>query len=149
MVIIIKKYIIAISLLILFKIYEIPLVNNDINLCKYSSIIASNLYENESMVGSVKTEVLDYYIEDNYLYIKPLYNKLTLPIHGIISEANNDYIVIQCSDMEYKISNVKPKLRLYQYYRENELIGYSELIKIEAKSYESLVGLLVINHEQI
>ena len=144
-----KKYIITISLLFLFKIYEIPFVNNEINLCKYSSFVASNLYKNEVMVGSVKKEVLDYYFIDNSLYIKPLNNELALPIHGIVSEACNNYVVIDCSDTRYKISNLKPKIRLYQYYKENELIGYGELIKIDADSYESLVSLLIINHEQI
>lgn len=142
--------IISFSLLFL-KILNINIaIDKEINIYKYLSFISDNLYNDIQSVSSTKVEVVDYEIKDDKLYIETINNEVRLSISGMITEVNCNYIVIQNNSNYYKIYNINNlKFHLYQHYKNNLILGYSDNIIIEANDYNTIVSGLIINYEKI
>ncbi|MBQ9124485.1 MAG: hypothetical protein IJY14_02220 [Acholeplasmatales bacterium] len=138
-------------ILVFFKLLNINIaIDKEINIYKYLSFISSNLYDDIQSVSSTKVEVFDYEIKNNNLYIETINNEVRLPINGMVTEVKDNYIIIHNHNNYYKINNINNlKFHLYQHYKNNLILGYSDNIIIEANDYNTIVSGLIINYEKI
>lgn len=143
-----KKYIIL-AFIFIFCLFNKALVVKEISIFRFSEVFAGNLYDDYSAVSGNKIEVLDYYIYDDYIKIIPINNECRLPINGIITKAIDNEIEIEASDYKYTIKNINPSYYLYQYYKSNNKLGYSDEFYIYGDKCKEIIGSLIINYEEI
>jgi hypothetical protein len=111
------------------KLFEnkLNIFTKNINETKIIAYIAPNLYDYNSVVSSEKIIVIDYFIKDNKLCVKPYNNEIVLPINGLISKCNTNNIIISTTLSTYLRSNVINKdVYLYQYYNSHTNIGKTD-----------------------
>lgn len=144
-----KKYIFVILLLAVVKLCNIEFVTKDIHITGLISGFASNLYAYDDPVSTEAIEVLDYYIDEEGIWITPIKNEVALPFSGIVSEIGGEYVDIQAASSTYRIYGVKPSYFLYQYYKKGSILGVSDMYYIQTADYASVVSYLVINYEAI
>lgn len=144
-----KKYIFSILLVGIIKLFDISFFTNDINICKYLSGFASNIYSYDNTVASEKIYVYDYIINEDSITISSLKNEVILPINGIVSEVGKDYIEIQASNDIYTIYNIDPSYRLYQYYKSQMVLGKASKYIVKCKNISTISAHLVIDYEQV
>lgn len=144
-----KKYIILIFCLVCIKLFNITFITNEINLYGGISTFASNLYLDDEAVSEENIEVIDYEIKDDSLYVTPVNKEVVLPISGIINNITDEYIEIQSASNSYKIYNVDSKYRMYQYYKKNTILGYSDEYYIVSLNYQSIVSHFIFNYEEV
>ena len=131
MVIILKKryYILMILSVVGVKLFDnkLSFITKDINESKIVFIIAPNLYNYDSVVSTNNIAVLDYFIKNDKLFIKPLNNEVVLPINGIISKCSKNELILSTKDCIYKISNLNnSNMYLYQFYNSYTNIGTTD-----------------------
>ena len=95
-------YLLVIGLVLALKLNDNnTIIEKEIELNKLSYLLLG--YDSDILVGDIDIDVFDYYIENNQIVVKPLGSRVILPISGIISEINKDYIVIDSLDNKYYI----------------------------------------------
>ena len=143
-------YLFMVLFTLFIKIFEneIPIITNELKL-NHISYLTLNLYDDIS-VSNILIDVYDYNVYDNKLYIYPINNEVILPISGIVNKISKNYIIISDFNDEYKISNIKKNVYLYQYYNEYTNLGIVEdYYIIESKSINKIVSKLNLNNEEI
>ena len=142
-------YFIVIGLVLALKLNDgNTIIENEIKLNKISFLFLD--YDYDILVGNTDIEVLDYYIENNMLVVKPLANKVILPFSGIISEINKEYIVIESINNNYYIYGLdKTNFLLYKYYYQNQVLGEAPYYKIVCDDVSDVVSYFRINYEII
>lgn len=144
-----KKYLFLILCLGVIKIVNLSFFTKEINICSIVSGFAGNLYLNEITVGSTDIEVIDYSLSDDNLTVIPANSKAILPISGIITDINNNFIKIEGTNSIYYVYNVKSNYRLYQYYNAGDVLGSSEEFIISSDNIIDIVSGYILNYEAI
>lgn len=118
---------------------------------KYINYIAPSLYYDDIPVVSKDIDVIDYFINNDLLYVKPVNNKMVLPISGLITKINKNYIVLSTDDGIYNIMNYNNKLvYLYQYYNSFAELGTTDdYYIIEGKNLKNIVNRLNIIYDEV
>ena len=142
-------YLLVIGLVLALKLNDNnTIIEKEIELNKISYLLLG--YDSDILVGDIDIDVFDYYIENNQLVVKPLGSRVILPISGIISEINKDYIVIDSLDNKYYIYGLdKTNFLLYQYYYHNQVLGEASIYKIVCDDLSDVVAWYKINYEII
>lgn len=140
-------------LLILFFLLGLLLKNTflvkEIEIEKLINIFSLNLHNNEKAVINDKISVLDYYFDNECLYIIPINNEVKLPISGVVTKRDKNIIIIETINGNIYIEGIDSNYYLYQYYNANCILGNSNLISIRSDINEEIVNSLVIDYEAI
>ena len=148
----IYKYCILVLILILnFFISPInKILNKEINLTSITYIFGKSLYD-DITVSNEYVEVIDYYIDNNLLYIFPINGEIKLPINVSIMKIDKEEIEVVDNNIRYYIYNIDKKNKsLYQYVHANDVLGYtSDYYIIKCENIDYIVGKLIINYESI
>ena len=144
-----RKYIYLIFSLIICSVLNIDFIYDEINIHNYIYLFARNLYNYEIAVSSENIEVIDFYIYNEQLIIKPMSNKVVLPISGLITDLGENYIIIQNNEGTYRLDNIESNYFLYQYYNNYQILGSSEFLIITCDNYSPILDNLVIVYDQI
>lgn len=143
-----KKYI-FLAFIFVFCLFNQELIYNEIPISKIVSTFANNLYENTQAVSNQLIEVLDYEIYDDYIKVIPINSKCILPCDGIITKVSENEIQMNSHDFTYKISGIKPKYFLYQYYNKGMTLGISNEYYIYGDNILNICSKFEINYEAI
>ena len=148
----IYKYCILVLILILnFFISPInKILNKEINLTSITYIFGKSLYD-DITVSNEYVEVIDYYIDNDLLYIFPINGEIKLPISVSIMKIDKEVIEVVDNNIRYYIYNIDKKNKsLYQYVHANDVLGYtSDCYIIKCENIDYIVGKLIINYESI
>ena len=148
----IYKYCILVLILILnFFISPInKILNKEINLTSITYIFGKSLYD-DITVSNEYVEVIDYYIDNDLLYIFPINGEIKLPISVSIMKIDKEVIEVVDNNIRYYIYNIDKKNKsLYQYVYANDVLGYtSDYYIIKCENIDYIVGKLIINYESI
>lgn len=148
----IYKYCILVLILILnFFISPInKILNKEINLTSITYIFGKSLYD-DITVSNEYVEVIDYYIDNDLLYIFPINGEIKLPISVSIMKIDKEVIEVVDNNIRYYIYNIDKKNKsLYQYVHANDVLGYtSDYYIIKCENIDYIVGKLIINYESI
>ena len=148
----IYKYCILVLILILnFFISPInKILNKEINLTSITYIFGKSLYD-DITVSNEYVEVIDYYIDNDLLYIFPINGEIKLPISVSIMKIDKEVIEVVDNNIRYYIYNIDKKNKsLYQYVHGNDVLGYtSDYYIIKCENIDYIVGKLIINYESI
>ena len=146
-----KKYIylIVIGLVLALKLGDgNSFLEKEIGLNKISYFMLG--YDNEALVSNTDINVIDYCIIDNSAVIKPIGDDVILPISGIITEINKDFIAIDGIDNMYYIYGIKDlNFGLYQYYYSNQILAKSNQYIVKCNDINSFLANYSINYEAI
>lgn len=146
-----KKYIylIVIGLVLALKLGDgNSFLEKEIGLNKISYFMLG--YDNEALVSNTDINVIDYCIIDNSAVIKPICENVILPISGIITEINKDFIAIDGIDNMYYIYGIKDlNFGLYQYYYSNQILAKSNQYIVKCNDINSFLANYSINYEAI
>jgi len=146
-----KKYIylIVIGLVLALKLGDgNSFLEKEIGLNKISYFMLG--YDNEALVSNTDINVIDYCIIDNSAVIKPIGDDVILPISGIITEINKDFIAIDGIDNMYYIYGIKDlNFGLYQYYYSNQILAKSNQYMVKCNDINSFLANYSINYEAI
>lgn len=147
-----RYYIIMILFTLIIKLFdnEQNIITKELDL-KYINYIAPSLYYDDIPVVSKDIDVIDYFINNDLLYVKPVNNKMVLPISGLITKINKNYIVLSTDDGIYNIMNYNNKLvYLYQYYNSFDELGTTDdYYIIEGKNLKNIVNRLNIIYDEV
>ena len=146
------KYIALTVLLILYFVFE-PVKRSldfELNLMGINYIFGKSLYD-EVMVDNKYVEVIDYYIENDYLYIFPINGEIKLPFNVSVNKIDGNCIEVVDNDTRYYLYNIdKRNKNLYQYVYANDVIGYTnDYFIIQSDNIEYIVSKLIINYESV
>ena len=148
----IYKYSILVIILVLnFFISPInKILNKEINLTSITYIFGKSLYD-DITVSNEYVEVIDYYIDNDLLYIFPINGEIKLPISVSIMKIDKEVIEVVDNNIRYYIYNIDKKNKsLYQYVHANDVLGYtSDYYIIKCENIDYIVGKLIINYESI
>ena len=148
----IYKYSILVIILVLnFFISPInKILKTEINLTSITYIFGKSLYD-DITVSNEYVEVIDYYIDNNLLYIFPINGEIKLPINVSIMKIDKEEIEVVDNNIRYYIYNIDKKNKsLYQYVHANDVLGYtSDYYIIKCENIDYIVGKLIINYESI
>ena len=148
----IYKYSILVIILVLnFFISPInKILNTEINLTSITYIFGKSLYD-DITVSNEYVEVIDYYIDNDLLYIFPINGEIKLPISVSIMKIDKEVIEVVDNNIRYYIYNIDKKNKsLYQYVHANDVLGYtSDYYIIKCENIDYIVGKLIINYESI
>lgn len=146
------KYILLIILVISYFIFE-PIkraLDYELNPIGISYVFGKNMYD-EVLVSNEFIEVLDYYLEDDTLYILPINGEIKLPFNISIYKVYSDSIVVVDNEAKYHLYGVNNrKKNLYQYVYAKETIGYSaDYYFIKSDNLDYIISKIIINYEII
>lgn len=127
------------------------LLSKEINLIYTSRFFARSLYQDDIFVSSNPLPVMDYFFENQKLYIFPLGEEVCLPIDVMIMKVEDNYIEVIDYNNRYKISNINNRRKnLYQYiYANNEFARTESFYLVEGDNLERIVERLVIHYEKV
>ena len=151
-----KKIIIKYSVLVVFILayfFIMPInrfCNKEINLSLVNYVFGKSLYNDRAVVNDY-TEVIDYYIENDFLYIFPIEGEVKLPMDVSIAKISSEVIEVIDTDSRYYIYNIdKRKKALYQYVYSNEILGYTDdYYIIKSNNIDYIAKKLIINYEAV
>lgn len=144
----------SILLLIIFLNFFISpinkILNKEINLTGITYIFGKSLYD-DITVSNEYVEVMDYYIDNNLLYIFPINGEIKLPINVSIMKIDKEQIEVVDNNVRYYIYNIDKKSKsLYQYVHANVILGYtSDYYIIKSDNLDYIVSKLIINYESV
>ena len=126
------------------------ILNTEINLTSITYIFGKSLYD-DITVSNEYVEVIDYYIDNDLLYIFPINGEIKLPISVSIMKIDKEVIEVVDNNIRYYIYNIDKKNKsLYQYVHANDVLGYtSDYYIIKCENIDYIVGKLIINYESI
>jgi hypothetical protein len=137
---------------LLTKLFEskLTIITNEINI-SYVEFLAPTLYTDDTLVSGKNIDVIDYYIYDNKIYIKPINREIIMPISGLITKINNTKICISNINDSYIIYKIdKKNILLYQHYDSYTSLGYTEdYYIIEGNDLNNIVKRLNIVYEEV
>ena len=129
---------------------ELSFLLKEINIISFYSIMASNLYNDDTNVMNENIEVLDFYLYDSYLYVKPINKEILLPVNGLVTKINHDSLVLSTNVGNYKIYTAEKSVFLYQYYKSYTKLGnVSDYYVISGDNLSSIVSKLMIVYEKV
>ena len=122
----------------------------EINLMTINYVFGKSLYD-DVMVDNQYIEVIDYYIEDNYLYIFPVNGEVKLPFNVSVYKISSNCMEVVDNDKRYYLYNInKRNKNLYQYVYANDILGYTDdFYIIYSNNIDYIVSKLIINYESI
>lgn len=150
----IKKIIINILGLLCLSIIKINENNlkylfKEINIVYFTSIISSNLYDEEINVSDTYINVIDYYNINDSLYVEPINNEIILPISGVISKIDKNMIYLSTTNGIIIIDEVNStNYHLYTYYKAYNVLGYSDKYIISL-NLDLVKNKYKINYEKV
>ena len=129
---------------------ELSFLLKEINIISFYSIMASNLYNDDTNVMNENIELLDFYLYDSYLYVKPINKEILLPVNGLVTKINHDSLVLSTNVGNYKIYTAEKSVFLYQYYKSYTKLGnVSDYYVISGDNLSSIVSKLMIVYEKV